>query len=140
MQHARDYDDAELGREFPGRALHQGLAQLRLDLIQLFVDPIPAQVADLERVASEQDFDVMLHDMSFLGMGPFAERSGIPYATYGISALTFPSVDTVPFGLGLGPTPSLIDNVAKRLDELWTEMGSDGVEDVVYITYSEGRA
>lgn len=28
--------------------------------------------------------------------------------------------------------------IAKRLDELWTEMGEDGVKDVVYIEYSEG--
>jgi UDP:flavonoid glycosyltransferase YjiC (YdhE family) len=123
MQHARDYDDAELDREFPGRALHQGLAQLRFDLIQLFVDPIPAQVADLQRISAEQPFDVMLHDVGFLGMGPFAERSGIAYATYGISALTYPSVDTAPFGLGLGPTRGLLGRLRNRALQTVVERG-----------------
>jgi GDSL-like Lipase/Acylhydrolase family len=31
-----------------------------------------------------------------------------------------------------------IDNVAKGLIELWTQMGTDGVKDIVYIEYSRG--
>jgi MGT family glycosyltransferase len=123
MQHARDYDDAELDREFPGRALQRGIAQLRFDLIQLFVDPIVGQVADLRQLTAEQSFDVMLHDVGFLGMGPFAEQSDIPHATYGISALTFPSVDTAPFGLGLGPTSGVLGRVRNRLLQRFVQHG-----------------
>jgi lysophospholipase L1-like esterase len=41
-------------------------------------------------------------------------------------------------GLSLDSPMTVIDKVGKRLDTLWTEMGKDGVKDVVYIEYSEG--
>jgi hypothetical protein len=41
-------------------------------------------------------------------------------------------------GFSLESAMSVIDKVAVRLDTLWTEMGKDGVQDVVYIEYSEG--
>ena len=38
-----------------------------------------------------------------------------------------------------GPKAKLqIDNVAKRLEALWTEMGKDGVRDIVYVFPSRG--
>lgn len=123
MHHARDYDDAALDREFPGRALHRGIAQLRFDLVQLFVDPIVGQVRDLEQLTAERTFDVMLHDVGFLAMGPFAERHHIPYATYGISALTCPSVDTAPFGLALGPTSGFLGRLRNRLLQALVQRG-----------------
>ena len=42
------------------------------------------------------------------------ERHRMPWATLGISALTFPSVDTAPFGFGLRPPASALGRVRNR--------------------------
>jgi len=89
------------------------------------------------------------------------EASGQPYRTYGVAATRLldgviprqyasakrenPDIKTVVMAAGgndillTGANPAeQIEKIGKRLDELWTEMGKDGVKDVVYIEYSEG--
>jgi len=108
MRAARDLDHAELDAHFPGRAeLRGGLAQLEFDMLHLFIDPIPAYIEDLERIASEQDFAGFVNDVGFVAMSLFCERAGLHHTTYGISALPFPSRDAAPFGLALRPSQSV---------------------------------
>ena len=38
--HARDYDDAQIEREFPGRANLRGIAQLKFDMKHVFIEPV----------------------------------------------------------------------------------------------------
>jgi lysophospholipase L1-like esterase len=87
--------------------------------------------------------------------------SGQRYRTYGVAGTQLlngqipnqyasakrenPDIKTVVMAAGgndillTGANPATqIEKIGKRLDELWTEMGKDGVQDVVYIEYSEG--
>jgi UDP:flavonoid glycosyltransferase YjiC (YdhE family) len=50
--------------------------------------------------------DVLLCDVFFLGMSWLYEKTGLPWAAFGMSALLFSSKDTAPFGLGLQPANS----------------------------------
>jgi UDP:flavonoid glycosyltransferase YjiC (YdhE family) len=107
MRAAPDLDHGALDAELPGRAqLRGGLSQLKFDMLHLFIDPIPAYIEDLERIASEQDFDGFINDVGFIAMSLFCERAGLHHTTYGISALPFPSRDAAPFGLALRPSQS----------------------------------
>jgi len=119
----RDWDDADINGAFPGRAERKGIAQLKFDMMHVFIDPIPAQVADLESLHAEHRFDVAVHDLGFLGMGLFAERTGIPYATYGMTALTFPSRDTAPFGLAMAPSQTRLGRLRNRMLNVFVQQG-----------------
>ncbi|HEX5661451.1 MAG TPA: hypothetical protein VFX59_29880, partial [Polyangiales bacterium] len=110
-----DFDDGDLEGAFPELAGLRGFAQMRLGMECLFVDPIPGQLADLEALQAEHDFDLMVHDDCFTGMPLYAQRHGMPYVTYGISAMAFPSRDTAPFGLALPPSSSALGRLRNRV-------------------------
>ena len=102
--------------------------------------------------------------MSLIGTGiqqSLVKVSGQPYRTYGVAGTQLlngqipgqyanakradPDIKTVVMTGGgndillTGADPKTqIEKIAKRLDELWAEMGKDGVLDVVYVEYSEG--
>jgi UDP:flavonoid glycosyltransferase YjiC (YdhE family) len=115
MRAARDFDDGNLDGEFPGRAAHRGFFQFRFDLQRLFVDSIPGQLADLAFYARAYSFDTMVNDIGFCGLPLFAEREQLRYASFGISALAFPSIDAAPFGLGLAPSQTTLGRIRNRM-------------------------
>lgn len=103
--------------------------------------------------------------MSLIGTGiqqSLVKVSGQPYRTYGVLGTRLlneqipnqyanakradPDIKTVVMTGGgndilmnpIADVPATIAKIGKRLDELWTEMGKDGVLDVIYVEYSEG--
>ena len=44
---ARDFDDAKIDEEFPGRARLRGLAKLKYNMKHVFIDAAPNQAADI---------------------------------------------------------------------------------------------
>ena len=70
-------------------------AQLR----GMFIDPAPAQLAEL----AGHGADAILADSAHLGAALYAEVHRVPWIGLGISALMVPSADTAPFGSGLPP-------------------------------------
>jgi MGT family glycosyltransferase len=104
MRANRDFDHARIDDEFPGRAQLQGLAQLKFDMMHLFIDAAHGCVVDLEAFLAQQPIDVLVNDVGCLGIPMLSERTGIPCATYGMSILPMPSRDTAPFGLSLAPS------------------------------------
>jgi UDP:flavonoid glycosyltransferase YjiC (YdhE family) len=50
--------------------------------------------------------DVLLCDVFFIGVSWLSEKTGLPWAAFGMSALPLGSRDTAPFGLGIQPTNS----------------------------------
>jgi len=104
MRANRDFDHARIDDEFPGRAQLQGLAQLQFDMMHLFIDAAYGCVLDLEAFLEEQPVDVLVNDVGCLGIPMLSERTGIPFATYGVSILPMPSRDTAPFGLAIAPS------------------------------------
>ncbi len=106
MKDAYDFDDLRIDECFPDRTKHEALAQFKFDLRNVFIDSGPGQLSDLEAILKECPADVMVNDMAFVGVPLLSERRSIPYATYGVSALTIGSRDTAPFGLGILPNDS----------------------------------
>jgi MGT family glycosyltransferase len=113
--HGRAIDAGNLDRDFTERARKKGAAKFIYDLRNVFIPAVPGQVADLEAHRSTFDPDVIVAEP---GMAAAArvidERYGIPWATCGISAFAFPSVDTAPFGFGLRPPSSVLGRARNR--------------------------
>ena len=47
MTAGRDYDDAQVEREFPGRVPLSGIAKLKFDMKHVFIDNGPGQLHDI---------------------------------------------------------------------------------------------
>ena len=103
---ATDPISATLDERFPGRVGLEGLAGIKFDLKHLFLDEVPAQIRDLQRVLAKTPVDVMLVDTGFSAALLFHELGGPPFATYGISLLPIPSRDLPPIGSGRLPSSS----------------------------------
>ena len=84
--HARDYDDAQIEREFPGRANLRGIAQLKFDMKHVFIDNAPGQLRDIQQLA--QNF------------APVCQRTSWPRAqsarTIGTRGLICPTTGMLP--------------------------------------------
>ena len=104
---ARDYDDLQLEREFSGRSALKGIDQLRFDLMRIFIDAAPGQLADIEALTQAWQPDVIVADPTLFGAGFAHERLGIPLATLSVLPCVLRSRDAAPFGLGLPPLPSI---------------------------------
>lgn len=112
---ARDYDDLQLEKEFPGRSALKGLDQLRFDLARIFIDAAPGQYTDIEAIAREWHPDVIVADPTMFGAGIAHERLDIPLATLSVLPCVLRSRDTAPFGLGLPPAPTVSGRVRNAL-------------------------
>ena len=85
----------------------QDLDRLKFDLKHGFVDAAVNQLQDLTDILQKFPADVLLCDVFFLGMSWLHEKTGLPWAAFGMSALLFNGKDTAPFGLGIQPAKSL---------------------------------
>jgi UDP:flavonoid glycosyltransferase YjiC (YdhE family) len=112
--HARDYDDAEIDREFPGRADLRGIAQLKFDMKHVFIDNAPGQLRDIQRIAQGFAPDVLFGEAGTFGGLFYSELSGVPFAVLGVIPMARSSIDTAPFGLGLMPDASAFGHVRNR--------------------------
>ncbi|MBD8479594.1 glycosyltransferase [Microbacterium sp. CFBP 8794] len=84
----------------------RGLATINRGVERAFVDPAAPAAAALEQILNDEPADVVLHDMTFLGVQTlFARpRSQRPLTVMcGIGPAGFSSRDTAPYGLGITP-------------------------------------
>jgi MGT family glycosyltransferase len=106
---------------FPGRARHTGMAKLRFDMVEMFINPIPTQVRDLRRAHAERAADVVVHDIGFGGGGAFGALAGVPNVSVGVTPLMLASPHVPPFGPGLrpgaGPVARLRNQVLQALHD-----------------------
>jgi MGT family glycosyltransferase len=86
----------------------KGVAQFKFYLKYGFIDSAVTQLQDLTEILREYPADVLLCDVFFLGMSWLHEKTGLPWAAFGMSALPFTSCDTAPFGLGIKPNYSVL--------------------------------
>src|SRR5690242_13296000 len=77
-QQARDYDDANIDGEFPGRTKLRGLAQLKFDMKHVFIDNVAGQARDIADIARAFPPDVLLCEAGTMGCLFHCERSGVP--------------------------------------------------------------
>ena len=112
---AREIDAGNLDRDFSERQSKKGAAKFIYDLRNVFIPAVPGQVSDLETYVGELAPDVIVAEPALAAAARVIdERHGMPWATCGISALTFPSVDTAPFGFGLRPPRSTLGRLRNR--------------------------
>jgi len=100
------FDPAEgstITDRFPDRVGLTGLAGIKFDIKHVFIDQIPAQAADLQRVLTTFDADVVVADTGFMGASVQHELGGPRWASISVTPLAIPSRDTAPFGTGLPP-------------------------------------
>ena len=114
LTHARDYDDAQIERAFPGRAHLSGMAQLKFDMKHVFMDNGPGQLRDLQQIAQSFAPHVLLCEAGSFGGLFYCELSRLPLAVLGIIPLARSSIDTAPFGLGLAPDASALGRIRNR--------------------------
>lgn len=110
---ATPIDEEWLPEQFPGRP-SGGIAQLRFDIENIFVNLIPGALLDLEHELAKEPADVIVSDNAFAAAGLVRERVGTPWAVYGINPLSIPSRDTAPFGLALMPTSTPLGRMRNR--------------------------
>jgi UDP:flavonoid glycosyltransferase YjiC (YdhE family) len=103
MRAARDWDDADIEAALPALRGRRGLARVKTQLRELFIDPIAGQLSDLAAAADDIAPDAVVADAAHLGAALLCEQRGLPLAGVGISALMLPSIDTAPFGSALPP-------------------------------------
>lgn len=113
-QQARDYDDANIDGEFPGRTKLRGLAKLKFDMKHVFIDNAAGQARDIEAIARTFAPDAVLVEAGTMGALFYCEQSGVPLAVLGVIPLARSSRDTAPFGLGLPPSSSMLGRLRNR--------------------------
>lgn len=103
MRAAPDWDDSAIEDALPALRGARGLARVKRQLREMFVAPMVAQLCDLEVLVAHEPADAILADAAHLGAALLHERTRIPWASLGISALMMPSRDVAPFGSALPP-------------------------------------
>lgn len=114
MKHAFDVDDATLSTRFPERNGLKGIAQLQFDIERIFIDITPGMLRDLEEEVAREAADVVIGDNACAAPALLAERTGIPWAVFGITVLAMSSRDTAPFGLSLFPSSTPLGRLRNR--------------------------
>lgn len=122
VRHAMPLDEERIGEMFPQRPA-EGIAQIRFDVENIFVNVIPGMLRDLEEEMEREPADVIVGDNASAVCGIVHERLGIPWAVYGIQPLPMTSRDTAPFGLGLMPSTTALGRLRNRaLDWLFNRV------------------
>jgi len=89
-----------------------GAAEAVSALRRLMVDRMAGQLADYEAITADTSVDAVLVDLCCLGGRALHERTGLPWATLGISPLSLPAPDIPPFGSGRQPPRTALGRLA----------------------------
>lgn len=112
-----DFDDRRMQDTLPDRDAKRGIAKLEYDVQTLFVRPVPAQFAAVERAVAELAPDAILSEGAFAGVLPYLldePGSHPPVVGVGVIPLVQASIDTAPAGLGLAPSSSRLGRLRNR--------------------------
>ncbi|HEX8255904.1 MAG TPA: glycosyltransferase [Thermoanaerobaculia bacterium] len=114
FRHAMPLDEERLDL-FPERPVKGGIAQLRHDIKNLFIEFIRGALQDLESELRREPADVVVGDNTAAVVEAVHQKLGIPWAVYGITVLGTSSRDTAPFGLALPPSSTPLGRVRNRI-------------------------
>jgi UDP:flavonoid glycosyltransferase YjiC (YdhE family) len=119
MDPSIDHCGRNVDELFPERNRLKGVAKLRYDMRAVFLDPIPAQIADLRRLLADRPSDLVLHDTAYVGAALLEQLGGPRAVSVGVTPLMLPAPEIPPFGPGLryrpGPLGKLRNAVLGRL-------------------------
>jgi UDP:flavonoid glycosyltransferase YjiC (YdhE family) len=82
-----------------------GIRELRRDILDGFIAPVPAQVRALTRIVRSWTPDVIVSDSTFVAGPAVAEREGIPSVAFSVVPLVLSSVDTARSAPAYHPPP-----------------------------------
>jgi MGT family glycosyltransferase len=114
MSDSIDHNFAKLNEAFPDRIGLTGLSCIRYDFKHVFLDPARQQLADLRAILATQKVDAVIADQGLIGAALLHRLDSVPWISVGVSALTVPSRDTAPFGLGLPPSATPLGRFRNR--------------------------
>lgn len=100
---APDFDEHDLPATFPRLVGKKGLAQVMVNIEDLFIATAPAQLADLRREWAREPWDVLTADEASVAPRVVADVLGWPWATVAVLPLNMASSQGPPSGLGLTP-------------------------------------
>jgi len=109
-----DFDDTAVDDWIEGGARKPGLRTLKRAIMDLFIAPIPAWVAEIDEVIDRFAPDVVVSEQGFTAGAIAAERRGLPRVVFNVSPLGISSVDAAPFGTGLLPSSSALGRLRNR--------------------------
>lgn len=112
VQHALRIDE-ELMDAWPGRP-QGGLAQIRYDVKNIFIEFIRGALKDLEAELRREPADVVVADNTSAVVEALHHKLGVAWAVYGITVLGMSSRDTAPFGLALPPSSTPLGRIRNR--------------------------
>ncbi|MFL6246043.1 MAG: glycosyltransferase [Thermoanaerobaculia bacterium] len=92
----------------------EGIAQLRYDLKNLFIEFIRGALADIEAELRREPADVIVGDNASAVVEAVHQKLGIPWAVYGMSVMSMSSRDTAPFGLALPPSSTALGRLRNQ--------------------------
>jgi UDP:flavonoid glycosyltransferase YjiC (YdhE family) len=112
-----DYDDRDLDASFPQRRALKGMAQLKSDLINTFIDPLPHQYRAVCELLDTREIDVIVSEAAAIGAVPLvlgARATRPPIVSCGVVPLTLSSRDTAPYGPALPPMAGPLGRLRNR--------------------------
>ena len=115
FRYAMPLDEERLNEMFLRRPAKGGIAQLRWDIKNIFVEFLPGALLDLSIELERDPADVVVADNAAAVAEALHTRYDIAWAVYGISVLTMSSRDTAPFGLALPPSTSPLGRLRNRV-------------------------
>ena len=92
----------------------EGIAQLRYDLKNLFIEFIRGALTDLEAELRREPADVVVADNASAVVEAVHQKLGIPWAVYGMTVMSTSSRDTAPFGLALPPSSTTLGRLRNK--------------------------
>jgi MGT family glycosyltransferase len=114
VKRAKDYDDSHLLEAFPALRGKTGMAMVKAEAHEVFLNEYPAYIRDLQEILEEYPADAMVAD-SLEGIpGILREMGGPPWAIYNISINTISGAEVPPIGLDLSPDRSTFGQVRNR--------------------------
>jgi MGT family glycosyltransferase len=114
MSPDRDFDDEKLMRLAQQSGGEPGLARLKFDLLNFFINPVPQWVEEVDGLAGRLDPDVVVVEHAFLAGLLVAEKRQIPAVAFSTTPLVLASEHTAPFGTGLAPSSSKVGRARNR--------------------------
>lgn len=113
--YAMPLDEERLEEMFLKRPKSGGIAQIRFDLKNIFIDFMPGALRDLSEEIEREPADVVVGDNTSAAPEALHARYDIAWAVYGISVLTMSSRDTAPFGLAMMPDTTPLGRLRNRV-------------------------
>ncbi len=113
---AQTVNQENLDSLFPERASIKGaLARIRFDIEQVFLLRAPEFVEDLTAIHAQWPFDLIIHDVAFIGGSFIKQLINVKTVSIGVLPLTESDDNLPPSGMGMKPMNSVPGRWVQRL-------------------------